>query len=301
MLTPRHISRFLAVLVLLAAAWTFPGRTSRGASRRSCSACRSHQGQARRSQGNLSSEDRGSQERGPGLARREDQGRSKKKHNKDRVDMLASQKADFQKDSNKLPASLGKSREFYAKRIGALRRDLDKAYGLAISGYTAAGKDAQADAIKSERDDSRLKNAAILPYRRKPGGPGRAAGGPSPAQDRPQSSHLLLLEFLDHRPDDPERRVQDYRRPDPPWRHRSTCRRHRTRCGWPTPLELPEPSKDPVRRGRRRQGRTRPMARRTGRQLRLVEVQAEPTMTLRRPSSWADLADKMHPACRSQR
>jgi hypothetical protein len=87
------------------------------------------------------------------------------------VDGLVAQKDDFEKDSNKLPPSLGKNGASFAKRIKAARADLDKAYGQAIRDYTTAGKDAQASAIKSEREEFRSKTAANLPYRRETDGP----------------------------------------------------------------------------------------------------------------------------------
>jgi ABC-type transporter MlaC component len=90
----------------------------------------------------------------------------KKKDNKAVVDKLTVEKDNFGKDINNLPASLSKSRELFAKRMRTARSDLMRAYGQAIHDYTGAGKDAQADSIKAEREQFLLKTAVTAPYRR---------------------------------------------------------------------------------------------------------------------------------------
>ena len=111
----------------------------------------------------------------------------KKKDNKAIVDKLTAEKDDFGKDINNLPPSLSKSRELIAKRISTARTELIGAYGQAIHAYTGAEKDAQADAIKAEREQFLLKIAVTMPYRREQRGPVE-----QPVSDGPAPRRLLF-------------------------------------------------------------------------------------------------------------
>ncbi len=96
----------------------------------------------------------------------------KAKNNKAKVEMLASQRADFEKDVSNLPPSRSKSRECFVKRLRSARVELLKAYGQAIRDYTRAKKDAQADAVKAEQEKFVLKITPRVAYRREPEVPG---------------------------------------------------------------------------------------------------------------------------------
>ena len=172
MCTRRHHLRVLVALVVITTAWTFTGRTSSGQADEPGAACRSHQGQTRKGQGDLSNEDRLNQEEEvlATLDKKIMDGR-KKKGNKAIVDRLTAEKDDFEKDLNKVPPSLEKRGQAFFKKIRNAHEELAKAYERAIRDYTGAGKDAQADAIKSEQEAFRLKNATTIPYRREQEGP----------------------------------------------------------------------------------------------------------------------------------
>jgi hypothetical protein len=110
----------------------------------------------------------------------------KKKDNTAIVDKLTAEKDIFGKDINSLPPSLGKNRELFFKRTRTARTDLIRAYGQAIHDYTGAGKDAQAVAIKADREQFLLKTAVTVPYRREQGGPAEqpVSDGPAPRRLR---------------------------------------------------------------------------------------------------------------------
>lgn len=93
---------------------------------------------------------------------------ARKQGNKPAVDRLDAEKTQFTDDESNIPPSLAKRGPVVFKQIRNAHLALDKAYQRAISDYTRAGKDAQADAIKTEREAFRLKYAAITRYRREP-------------------------------------------------------------------------------------------------------------------------------------
>jgi hypothetical protein len=94
----------------------------------------------------------------------------KKKGNKTLVDRLATERGNFENDLNNLPQSLGKNGASFARRIKAAHGELDKVYGQAMRDYTSKGQDEQANAVRTEREKFRLKNAANIPYGREPDG-----------------------------------------------------------------------------------------------------------------------------------
>ena len=169
--TLRQLSRLLVVLVLIAPAWTFLGLPSSGQADEPAAPAdpikdklEAAKEAYRTKIASLKKDVFDSLDIRIKAAR-------KKKDNKAIVDNLTAEKGDFEKDMNNLPPSLGKKRELFVKRTRTARTDLIGAYGQAIRDYTGAGKDAQADAIKAEREQFLLKTAVTVPYRRAQGEP----------------------------------------------------------------------------------------------------------------------------------
>jgi hypothetical protein len=191
--TLRHLSRLLVVLVLFAPAWTFLGLPSRAQADEPVAPAdpikdrlEAAKEAYRTKIASLKKDVLDSLDTKIKAAR-------KKKDNKAIVDKLIAEKGDFEKDINNLPLSLSKSRELFAKRSRSARTDLVKAYGQAKRDYTGAGKDAQADAIKADREQFLLKTAVTVPYRREQGGPVEqpVSDGPAPRRLRFDSNILI--------------------------------------------------------------------------------------------------------------
>jgi ABC-type transporter MlaC component len=182
MLTLRHRSRLLVVFVLFAPAGTFLGLPSSGRADEPVAPADPIKDTLETAKATYSKKIASLKKDVSDSLDTKIKAARKKKDNTAIVDKLTAEKDIFGKDINILPPSLGKNRELFFKRTRTARTDLIRAYGQAIHDYTGGGKDAQADAIKAEREQFLLKTAVTVPYRRAQGEPVEqpATNGPAP-------------------------------------------------------------------------------------------------------------------------
>ena len=92
----------------------------------------------------------------------------KKKGNRAIVEKLMAEKKDFDKNVNRLPTSLGKDRDLFAKRKLHAWVELDAAYTRYINAYTEAAQDKKAGELKAEQAEFRSEIAAATTFQRTP-------------------------------------------------------------------------------------------------------------------------------------